>query len=196
MSNKVNSVISILALIIAVGTGGAYAANNLIPGSQIRKNSITTKQLKNSTVRSADIGEGEVHPGDVTLPPPEATAPEVIVAPVTTSYTAAATVAEYTEAAEGSVLQIEWSGIIVSGPATNCEYQLRINGVEAPHGGELTANQESVNVSTSALFPGLPPGLDKVEIWARATAAMSPNPTCVIGSPLVETSIVVNDNVT
>lgn len=204
MSNRINTVISVLALIIAVGTGSAFAASQ-ITGKNIKNNSLTTKDLKNNgvtsgdlrnaTVSSADIGEGEVEPTDVELPPPATLSPPTTQAPVTGEFASLVTIGSYNKQTAESVLQVEWSGVIEAGPGTNCIYQLRVNGVEPPHGGEVFAIQQPVNVSTGVLFPGLGAGPVSIEVWARASAAMVANPSCNIGTPQIETSVVAVENV-
>ncbi len=52
------NVISLIALFVALG-GGAYAVQ------VAKKNSVTTKSIRNSTIRSADIGSGQVKASDI-----------------------------------------------------------------------------------------------------------------------------------
>ena len=52
------NVISVIALFVALG-GGAYAVQ------VAKKNSVTTKSIRNSTIRSADIGSGQIKSSDI-----------------------------------------------------------------------------------------------------------------------------------
>jgi hypothetical protein len=50
-----SGVTATLALTFAISTGGAYAANTLLP-----KNSVTTKAIKNGQVKIQDLGSNSV----------------------------------------------------------------------------------------------------------------------------------------
>lgn len=51
-------VVSTMALVVALGTGGAYA-------SSLAKNSVTTKQIKNGTIKTVDLGADSVAAGNL-----------------------------------------------------------------------------------------------------------------------------------
>jgi hypothetical protein len=50
-----SGVTATLALVLAISTGGAYAANTLVP-----KNSVTSKAIKNGQVKTKDLGKNTV----------------------------------------------------------------------------------------------------------------------------------------
>ncbi len=53
------NVCSLMALTVALGTGGAYAANT-IGGADVIDESLTSADIKNGEVKAADIGESQV----------------------------------------------------------------------------------------------------------------------------------------
>ena len=54
------NVVATLALVLAAGSGGVYAANK-IGGSQIRKGAVRSIQIKNRQVRRQDIAGGSIN---------------------------------------------------------------------------------------------------------------------------------------
>ncbi len=54
------NVVATLALVIAVGTGGAWAANKLITGKQIKNGSLTGQDIKKGSVGSDRLKAGDV----------------------------------------------------------------------------------------------------------------------------------------
>ncbi len=63
----------------------------------------------------------------------------------------------------------------------------------------MFALSEPVNVSTSALFPGLGAGAVSVEVWAKYTAKNTGSPTCELNpgpNPGVNSTFVISEDVT
>lgn len=216
MKNRLSIILSSLALVVALTSANATAVMQFITGANIRNNTITTKDMRNNTIKSVDlgaesvatsdigegqvtapdIGTGEVKPSDLELPPPETLDPPDKAAPASSQYELLATVGTYSKASAESVLQVEWSGIVESGSGTNCIFQLRVNGIEPPAGGEVFSTNVPVNVSTGSLYPGLPVGPATIEIWAKVSAAVVPNPSCVVGSAQIDSSVRVVEIIT
>lgn len=198
-TNRLSLIFSVLALVAALTVGGAYAKQHLIGSKQIRNNSLTTKDIKNDTVGTKDIGEGAVTPGDVSMPPPGTSSPGTIVGPVTDQYRKLGDAGGYTKVQADSVLSVTWSGAVAPGAATNCVFQLRVNGREpVGGGGEVFAQTGAVNVSTTALFSGLPEGPLTVEVWARYSATLNPPAaSCIVGpdNPGIKTTFTYNEEV-
>lgn len=190
------NVAATLALVLALGTSGAYAANLIKPNSitskDIKANAVKSSDIKNGSVQgtdvgagqinSADIGNGDVTPEDVTLPAPVASTQAAVSAPVSNAYGLIDTVMNYNKTTPDSVLEVEWNGIASPGPQTDCLYQLRVNGQPAPAGGGVVYahNTAPVTASTSALWPGLPAGPVVIELWAKWTANDTASPSCGI----------------
>lgn len=59
LSGRYSNVASTLALVLALSTGTAYAADNLLP-----KNSVGSKQIRNESVKSADVRNGSLRRAD------------------------------------------------------------------------------------------------------------------------------------
>ena len=69
------NVASTLALVVAVGTGGAWAASQIdgstlrdrsVPGKKLRKKTVTRKEIKQATLRSLVQGGGVLRSGHLT----------------------------------------------------------------------------------------------------------------------------------
>jgi hypothetical protein len=167
-----------------------------VKSTDITNGTVASADIGNGDVASADIGEGEVHtgdiganavtPADVQLPPPVQET-EGIGSPqpvVEGAFSKIATITTYSKVQAESTLEVSWSGAVASGTGTNCVYQLRVNGASpVGGGGEVFATGSAVNVSTTAAFAGLPVGPATIEVWAKASAALSATPTCVIDPP-------------
>jgi hypothetical protein len=54
------NVVSMLALIVALGGTGAYAANELIGSNDIERSAVLSKHIKNGQVSTADLADGAV----------------------------------------------------------------------------------------------------------------------------------------
>jgi hypothetical protein len=211
---RLSLIISTLALVVALTGVGLVQAGVLVTSKQIKNGTILsedihrggvkTSDVANGTVSSADIGNGdiasvdiganEVEPSDLELPAPvEATPDEATGSVAVGEFSKLATVAELTKVQAESVLEVTWSGAIAPGPSTNCIYQLRVNEAIAPQGGgEAFAQTSAVNVSTTATFSGVPAGPISIEVWAKARAAATPTPSCILGpaNPGIDTTIV------
>lgn len=211
---RFSTAISVVALVAALcGVGGAYAGSVIITSKQIKNGTILSTDIHkagvkstdvaNGTISSADIGNGDVTstdiganqvtPADVSMPAPLQVIPPTASGPVTTEgFSKLADVATYSKAQSESVLEVNWSGAVTSGPGTNCIFQLRVDGNEpSGGGGEVFAQATPVNVATSAQFTGLAAGDVTVQIWAKATAIIGPGGSCVIGpsNPSIDTTI-------
>src|ERR1044072_1227515 len=79
--NRYSTVVSTLALVVALTGVGAQASGVFVTSKQIRngtilsqdihKSAVKSSDLGNGTVKSEDIGSGQVEPQDVTMPSPE-----------------------------------------------------------------------------------------------------------------------------
>lgn len=195
MRKRLNNNAGVLALaalvvsLLGAGIVGANAAGVHIPGSKIKKNSITSKQLKNNGVMSADvqdgaidsedIEEGGVKPEDVTMPAPGQFHQAGIFTAATdpSEYRLVDSVGTFTKGTADSVLKVEWEGT-AEAPRTSptsggsCEFQIRVNGQPNGEGtGEaFMQSQDADTVSAAALFKGLGTGPVSIEVWARTGA--------------------------
>jgi hypothetical protein len=211
MRNKTPTIISIVALVFAMGAV-ANAARVYITGANIKNNTISTRDLHNGGVNSVDLHNNGVTSEDLapesveeealSLPEPEETTPNTLNAAVSSEFGRMGTVATYQKEEPDSVVVVSLSGAVVSGPATNCVFQLRINGQQAQAGGgEVFAGSQAVNVSTEALFTGLSAGPVEVEIWGRASLFVPgggpTGPTCIVGpaNPGIDTTVIVSEEV-
>jgi hypothetical protein len=223
MSNRINTIISVFALAIALTSAGAWAKTNLITTKQIKNGTISTKDLKNNNVGTADlkdgtvgtqdigsdavtdedIGANQVTPQDVKMPAAcQKTGDDGGAAvPVSASsfervFTAGTCPKEQAE----SLMKVEWSGAVASGASTNCVFQLRVNGLEALGGGaEVFAGSSAANVATSGLFSA-PAGTVSIEVWAKANVFVPgggpSGPSCVVGpTGTVDSTFVASEEV-
>lgn len=186
MKTRFSNIVSVIALVVALTSAGAVAKTVLLTGKQIKNNSLTTLDIRNDTVSSADIGEGAVTPSDMTLPPPcELSLPDNASAVVSDQFTKLGYVGNCVKEQPESLVNLTWSGVVESSSGVTCLYQLRINGQpSAVGGGEVFSQSGAVNVSTSAIFSGIPTGPVPIEVWAKYTATAGLNePTCKLGPP-------------
>jgi hypothetical protein len=212
--------VSIMALVAALsGVGGAIAGQFIITSKQIRNGTILSQDIHKGGVKSSDVANGsvgsaditdgnvtgtdigadQVTPSDVSMPAPTAATPPAASGPVTTAgFSKIADVTTYGKVQAESVLEVSWAGAIASGPSTNCVFQLRVNDAEPNGGGgEVFSQGEAVNISTLGIFNGLPAGPVTVSIWAKASASIGGNPSCIVGPahPGIDTTIVVTEQV-
>lgn len=208
MKERLSLVISLFALAVALTGVGAAAAGIIVTSKQIQngtirsvdisRNGVRSTDVANGTIDSVDVGGNEIKPSDVEMPAPIEVTPDGVSGPVTGAYSRLATVAVITKVQDASPLEITLGGAVAGGPGTNCAYQLRVNGAPAlDGGGEAFSPTGAVNVSAAASFRGVPAGQVAVEVWARATSAISPNPTCAVGpsDPGIETTVLVVEQV-
>lgn len=177
--------------------------NNGVQSTDLRNGTVGSQDISTEAVTSEDIGANQVTPQDVKMPPPcERTGDDgSAAAPVTTSgFTRIFTAGTCTKEQGESLLKVEWSGAVVSGPATNCVFQLRVNEQEATGGGaEVFAGSATTNVATSGLF-SVPAGTVSIEVWAKATmfvpGGAGGGPSCVVGpAGTIDSTFVVNEEV-
>lgn len=157
--------ILITAVVAALvsGVGVPYAKQHLINGKQIKKGTVTGKQVKFPKARAiagASAASARAH------------------ASVADQFTAVAAVGTYTKQDAQAVLRVDWTGAVGAG-VSPCLFQLRING-QPGQGGEMyvTGGREWQN--TSALFSDLPAGDYRVEIWARLTQFAGQDYPCTV----------------
>lgn len=211
-----------LALVLAVMglcMGGAIAAGKLvITSANLKNNTVRSIDLRNSGIDSKDIGTNEVTatdiatsavgttdiatnavtPSDVELPAPVALAPGITSGTVNTSaFASIVSAGAYVKVQPESTLEVSWAGVAGSGPATNCVFQVRVDGAEPTGGGgEVFTLGEPINVSTLGLFPGLPAGPHTIEVWAKASAYIGGgSPTCQVGGMGVDSTFVIDEQV-
>jgi hypothetical protein len=207
LKSNYSAIVATLALIIAVGTGGALASG-VITSKDIKNGSILSKDIKNAQVKSpdikdstidgADIGAGEIGASELNLPAPTQIASGETSGPVGAAFGKLATVGTYTKQEAESVLQVEWTGAVAPGVGTNCVFQLRVNGAPPQAGGgEVFAASSAVNVSTVGLFPALGVGPLAIEIWAKYSAKVTQAPTCIVGpsNPGIASTFVIGEAV-
>lgn len=216
MKHNSLSIVAIIMSLMALTLGGATAANDLITSGDIRNGSITAKDLKRNSVtageirknavrstdlraaavQTSDIEDGAVTPEDVTMPVPAEFSLGSTSGAVSGAFGHLATFGTYNKVT-ADALEVSWSGVVASGPATNCVFQLRVNGLPSTRfGGEVFAPEQNTNVSTSALFVGLAPGPVTVELWAKSIASANPSgPSCVAGpaNPGIGNNVVVSE---
>lgn len=196
------NVISTLALVFAVTTGGAYAANNLIDSGDIRNGSVRSADItksgvkssdlgagavrstdiKTAAVQSSDIGQGEVEPVDVTMPDPrQLVLREQKASDVGENFGLVATVGSYDKQAADSQLRVTWTGT-AQGFTHSCVFQLRVDGQASATGaGVLYVGTSIESVSAAALFAVISTGPHSIEIWARAIAGPGSTSSCIVG---------------
>jgi hypothetical protein len=176
------NVTATLALVLAVGTGGAYADQILVGSKQIRNGSILSQDIHKDGVKSSDIDNGTVHPADVTMPPPDQLQEsDTASAQVGTDFQLVDVVGTYDKQDPTSTLEVDWTGTAVGTP---CWFQIRVDGQPSgTTGGDVYANGGiPISVSATALFEGLPTGSHQIEVWARAPSTRS----CVVGPAAAE----------
>lgn len=221
--NRNAGALALLAVVIAtIGAciAGAGAAGIFVTGKQIKNGSITGKDLRRNAVgskaisggavKSAEIGGGQVHAADIgadqvtaralSLPSPKQVVLGPSVGPVGPDFGPLVKVADYEKTSADSVLRVDWNGVASNGEQTNCIFQVRVNG-QPPQGGggEVFALGNPVNVSTSALFLSLAAGTVSVEVWAKYSAKLTGNPTCVLNpepNPGIKSTFVISEDVT
>lgn len=215
--------LALLAVVLAaIGAcvAGAGAAGLFVTGKQIKNGSITAKDLhrnavgskaiSSGAVKSAEIGSGQVQAADIgadqvtaqalSLPSPTQVVVGPVSGPVGPDFGPILKVTTYNKASANSVLRVDWNGVATNGEGTNCVFQVRVNG-GAPQngGGEVFALAQPVNVSTSALFPGVPVGAVDVEVWAKYTAKITDKPTCALNpepNPGIRSTFLISEDIT
>ena len=189
---------------------GKHIKNGSITASDLHKNAVGAKAIDKGAVKSAEIGAAQVRSSDIgtnqvtaqalDLPDPTQVVMGEVVGPVGPEFSAFADVASYDKTSADSVLHVDWSGVAAGGPGTNCIYQIRVNGQPPQRGGsEVFAAGGGVNVSTSALFGGLPAGAARIEVWARYSAKLGENPTCILNpaaNPGITSTFLIIEDVT
>jgi hypothetical protein len=160
--------------------------NGTVGGGDIATEGVASTDIANGTVGTTDIGEGQVQPGDVTMPEPEELAePEGGTVEVGSEYQLVDEAVTYTKEDPTSVLAVEWNGTAHAG-FSGCVFQLRVNGLAGNSalstGGDVfVAASSTWSGSTTALFDGLGTGAMKVEVWAKATIGGGSTFPCTAG---------------
>jgi hypothetical protein len=146
--------ILITAVVAALvsGVGVPYAKQHLINGKQIKKGTITGKQVKFPSARGLSGGVRTA-----------AAAPRTAVG---ADFQPVAVLGSYNKADANSVLRIDWTGG-VSQTINTCVFQVRVDGVPG-EGGLYTTNAPSNWVNVSALFNDIGAGDHLVEVYAKA----------------------------
>jgi hypothetical protein len=201
------SIVATMALVVAlVGVPGVTAGGLLITSKQIKNNSITSADIKKSGVKTSDIGtgavrsadiqtgavegsdigNGEVQPQDVTMPDPQQLVDSATAtAKVGSEFALVANVGSYSKADPAAVLEVDWTGT-ANAPGSSCIFQLRVDGQPAPQGAGMVyvtnvGPESTTSVAVSALFPGLPPGVHAIELWARINNNPGISDPCIVG---------------
>lgn len=154
--------------------------------SDIDAGAVTSEQIGNGDIKSQDIGDGEVTPEDITVPGPQQFVIGTTSGSVGAEYGKVADVGTYRKQDPTSILSVGWNGT-AEAPRQSCVFQLRVDGQPAPGDAGLTFVSleafSTINVASSALFPGLGGGNHTIEVWARAiTGGAAITDPCVVGS--------------
>lgn len=222
------SLLALVVAVTGACLAGANAAGVLVTGKEIKNGSITAKDLRRNAVgsraigsgavKSADVGTGQIQSDDIgssqvqaadigddqvtarslSLPAPAQFVIGEVIGPVGPDFVPLATVGTYDKASAASLVRVEWSGVASSGEATNCIFQIRVNGMPPAGGGGEVFAFFTENVSTSGIFPGIPSGLISVEVWARYSAKAGGPPSCVLSPayPGLKSTFVVSEDFT
>jgi len=198
------NVTATMALVLAVATGGAYAARtdlittkDIAPGavraSDIHKNAVKSSDLsasavgssdiKAAAIQSSDIGEGQVEPVDITLPDSkQCLQGDQHTVQAGDAFVLVDSVCVREKTDPTSQLHVSWTGSASAG-FRPCIFELRVDGQPAGNGaGQLfVANGSTLSVSATALFSSLPPGPHTIEIWARSPEGSDPIYPCTVG---------------
>lgn len=176
----------------AIGNGAVKSAD--VGAEAIRSADIGTGQ-----VQDVDIGDDQVTPRSLSLPAPmQFIVPPQVVGPVGPDFGPLASVGVYSKASASSVVKVDWSGVAVSGEATNCIFQIRVNGAPPEGGGGEVFAFSTENVSTSAVFSGQPAGPVEVEVWSKYSGKAGGQATCILSPdyPGLKSTFVISEDFT
>jgi hypothetical protein len=157
--------ITAIVVVLVSGVGVPYAKKHLINGKQIKKGTITGKQVKFPAAHRVSLG---ARAG----------------ARKTSAFGG-----NYVKGDPNSVLQVTWSGT-ASADFSPCLYTLTVDGKQAPGGGgqAYVQNSQTVNVSVQALFPGLAVGPHDIAISGVSINAPGVYP-CALGGYGIDTTV-------
>lgn len=157
--------------------------NGSIESADVENGAVESADLKDSGITTADIGANQVTATDIEVPDPkQSTENGAASAEVGTDFTLIDPVETYVKQDPTSALEVSWTGSASAG-FSPCQFQIRVDGQAAAAGaGAIYVANGTVNgnVSTSALFSGLPSGPHDVSIYARAVNPGQPFP-CTVG---------------
>lgn len=175
LQSRYSTVVSTLALVVALTAAGAWALErNSIGSKELKRGAVKSAEIKGSAVRSSDIRSDAVTSEDLSLAAPGLSQQTgEVSAPVGSEYEKLATIGSYEKQTADTVLNVSWSGTVglTAGP---CSFQLRVDGAPDDQGsGEVFASSGSLgeSVSVEALFSGFGVGTHEIEVWARASNA-------------------------
>lgn len=146
--------IFITAIVAALvsGVGVPYAKQHLINGKQIKKGTITGKQVRFPAARPLSGARA-------------ARASAVAHTSVTDRYTPVAVLGSYEKLDAQSVLRIDWGGVL-SAQQNACVFQVRVDGLPGD-GNEIYVPGGPQQYTVSSLFTGLGAGSHEVSLYAR-----------------------------
>jgi hypothetical protein len=198
-----STVVSTLALFVALTMSGAYAIDK-IGSKQIQNGSIRTADLHKGAVKSAKIGTGAVKsadigkdavetadieagavtPAEVDMPEPEQLQASTASANVGTSFGFVGTLGTYTKEDPASELRVDWTGTAAG--EKSCVFEVRVDGKPSGSGtGQVFVSAAGpLSVSVTSLFPELPAGSHTIEVWSRITdtnGTADGTATCTVG---------------
>jgi hypothetical protein len=196
MLNRSLSIASIVIAVLALCLGGALASGVIITSKQIKNgtilsqdihnNQVQSADLKNQTVNTQDIANNAVEAPQIEVPQPKQLEQEgAAVGNVEEAFGLVDSVGTYVKEEAETALQVEWIGSAEGGLFGSCIFQLRVDGVPAPGGGSewFIQNQQRGNVAMSDIFPSLPVGPHRIEVWARVGGSHMGNGPfpCIVG---------------
>lgn len=154
-----------------------------ISGADVGDGAVGAPDLQDGGITSTDIGTNQVTPTDIDLPDPVQTVePGAASASLGTDFVNLDPIETYVKVDGTSDLEVTWSGSAEAG-FSPCQFQIRVDGQAAAAGAGVVYVANGTingNVSTTALFSGLPAGPHDVAIYARAVNAGGSYP-CTIG---------------
>ena len=158
-------VITAVVASLVSGVGLPLAKKHLINGHDIKKGTVTGKQVKFPTARRVGV-----------------------TARSASAHTASSFDGPYIKLDPASVLQVTWSGT-VTGYDSPCIYQLTVDGNPPSGGGgqAYVSNSQTASVSTQALFPGLEVGEHIIGI--ESTPINGPGYICDVGNKGIDTTV-------
>ena len=174
-----SNLIGYLALFVALGGTGAYAAGQ-IDSQDIAKNAVKSKHLKNGQLREADLKPSLRQ--QITNPGPDPVRfrfTDRVTATPGASYQLVTRLGQFETQSEDSLIRVRWDGVVAAGSQA-CMFQVRIDGAPDGQGGgeALVPNGGSNSLSAEAIFTGLPEGTHGVELWVRNPQFSGANYPC------------------
>ena len=177
-----SNLIGYLALFVALGGTGAYAADQ-IGSEDIAKNAVKSKHLKNGQLREADLKPSLRR--QITNPGPDPVRfrfTDRVTATPGASYQLVTRLGQFETQSEDSLVRVRWDGVVAAGSQA-CMFQVRIDGAPDGQGGgeALVPNGgPASSLSAEAIFTGLPEGTQGVELWVRNPQFSGTSDTCSV----------------